>query len=181
MRTLWPALLALGCAPDLSQRLQTEDTGPLADSEVDGDVVTTRIDATSEEDWVAYDLEERVLASYEGDPWHLAFRRFLVELGEGVEALPLDGVALDDVEAGALPEEGWRVDAPDADDDGVPEYALADWYDYSVDTHVLTPKDRAWVLRDASGSAWALRFDAYYDDAGTPAKLTFRWTRLAKP
>lgn len=180
MRALWPVLLALGCAPDLSQRLEPEDTGPLADHEVDGDIVTTRIDATSETDWVAYDLERQAIASTD-DPWHLAFRRFLVALGDGVEALPLDGLDLDDVDADSLPDDGWRVDAPDANDDGVPEYALADWYDYSVETHVLTPKDRTWALRDASGSAWALRFDAYYDDAGTPAKLTFRWKRLAKP
>jgi hypothetical protein len=39
------------------------------------------------------------------------------------------------------------------------------WYTYTVDGHLLAPKDEAWVLRTADGAAFALRIVSVYDDS----------------
>ena len=81
----------------------------------------------------------------------------------------------------ALPEDGWRSDEGDADDDGVPEYALLDWYDYDYDTHELSPAERRWVVRTTEGAFFELGFESYYDAAGTPARIRLDALRLETP
>jgi hypothetical protein len=184
MRTL-PWWMLAGCLPDISGTL---DPGP-KDGGGGTTVVDTAsgevdlvVDATSYDDWVGLDLDLAELADPTGDAWDLAFRRFEVMSNGGisgdggVEAAPVAGVAFEDlVDA---PAEGWRTDAPDANDDDVPEYALVDWYIYDYDTHLLAVNEVVWVVRSTEGALFKLAFDSYYDDNGTPGRISLRFAPL---
>lgn len=154
-------LWLLACAPDLSGELDPGDTAgrPTAMTTTDGVVVHT-VHAESSE--VATDLD------VDGDTApDLSFSRFTIRLQDGVEATWADGV-LGDVDA---PTDGWRVDGPDADADGVDDLVFVDWYDYDESTHLLSPKPRVWFVRTPA-SVTALSIASYYDAFGTPAVYT---------
>lgn len=176
MRVL-PAILSIGCLmPDISDTLDPGPADGPSGATAEGGVL---VDATDEKLWVAYDLDAGDFSDHAGADWDLAFRRFQVDLAEGLAAAMIEGVAFADVVE--VPADGWRVDEPDADDDGIPEYALGDWYDYDQDTHTLTPAARVYVVESTEGRYHKVAFDGYYDDAGTPARLTFRTAELPAP
>jgi hypothetical protein len=176
-RLLAPLLLA-GCAPDLSDEL---DPGP--PSTLPPGVVL--VDATSETEAVGFDLDagaEVDIASADRD---LSFLRYHVRLNGGasgpgtVEAAVIAGVAYDDVVA--APVDGFATDAPDADGDGLDELVFAGWYTYDQTTHTLEPADVVYVVRTTGGAAHKVGFLSYYDEAGTPAMITFRSDVLDEP
>ncbi len=178
MRSSMAALLCLGSArcllPDISDTL---DPGPVADSGandvgIDGDSGEIVVDATDYDVWVGLDLDTLSFTGADDVAHDLAFKRFEVDLQEGLAAAAVEGVAFEDVTE--VPEEGWRTDEPDADGDGIPEYALADWYDYDKETHTLSPADRIYVVETTEAAAYKLGFVSYYDDAGTPAMITLQ-------
>ncbi|MEZ4240287.1 MAG: HmuY family protein [Myxococcota bacterium] len=192
MTRLLPLLSLGACLPDLSDSLDpgpppadtdtvvvvtpgTPDTGDTA-APVALPVAELVVDATAYDAWVGLDLDALdPAADPDGTAWDLRFQRFQVALhGEaGVEVAALDGVPFDDVRS--VPDGlVWQGDLPDADGDGVPEYALADWYDYDEATHELTPADRTWLVRTTEGAVHRLAFLAYYDDNGTPARIRLR-------
>jgi hypothetical protein len=193
-----PALLLTlaACAPPLAARIAWSNGAPQAGRDAPvawpdtGEDPTTpvswTVDATDREAWVHLDLDagETVAAA---DPWDLRVRRFEVHLNGGVhgdggvEATFTEGLAFD--EATAAPEAGWATDAPDADEDGLPEAVFDEWYDYDVETHVLTPKARTYFVRSTEGDVYRLVFLSYYDDAGTPGVLHLRlgWLAAAPP
>lgn len=43
---------------------------------------------------------------------------------------------------------------------------------------MLVPKDITFVVVSSEGRSYKLRFESYYDDAGSPAVVTFRWAEL---
>ena len=53
------------------------------------------------------------------------------------------------------------------------DYKLAEgvWSDYDFTTHILTPADKVYVIHTGENAYFKLRFDSYYDAAGTPAML----------
>ncbi len=179
------SLLALGaCAGDI----RPEDFGQEPPVEVvsvmdNGDgTATVTVDARSYEAWIYIDLGG--LARREpADPltsadWDLGLQRFHYALDGGVSGggqgalVVRDGAELADVTE--TPADGWVTDQPDDDDDdGLPEYAFevaeGGWYGYDDQTHVLTPKPRVYVVRGGTGSLFALRIEAYYDDGGSAA------------
>ena len=160
-------ILFAACYPDISDTL---DPGPDA-LPFEGLI----LDATSEEAWVGLDLDTSEIVDPEGETWDLAARRFEIKVNGGVSG---DG-SVEVVEAdetGTPPVDGWMTDEPDADDDGIPEYALLNWYDYNFDTHVLTPVDTAWWIRTTEGQFVQLEILSYYDDAGTSARYQLATT-----
>lgn len=191
------ATLAAACAGDI--RPDRPDGAPRPDSKVEaidnGDGTTTvTVDATDAESWVYIDLAtvelvEPVDPAASSD-WDLALQRFHYALDGGAsgnglgELAVVDGALLDDV--GGEPEGGWSTDEPDdpEDEDDLPEFAFetADggWYDYNDSTHVLTPKSRVYVVRGGTGESFALRIEAYYDGAGSPAWPKFTVKPLAR-
>lgn len=159
----------------------------------DGDVARVRVDATANDAWVYVDLETMTQVIVD-DPgrstaWDVAFSRFHVKVNGGVsgaggvEVAALPGRALAAVTT--EPTEGWGTDAPkvgvDAPDQ--PSFvtpANADlvfgrahaasatgWYVYDVTTHVLRAADVTYVVRTVEGALRKVRFEGYYDDAGT--------------
>lgn len=177
-------LLAAGCLPDISNTLDPgpKDGGETVVIDTASGAVALVIDATSETDWVGLDLDASELTDAEGETWDLAFQRFEIKSNGGisgdggVEAVPVPGSDFDGLTE--APADGWRTDAPDSNDDDVPEYALVDWYVYDYDTHLLAVADHMWVIRSTEGALFKLAFDSYYDDVGTPAKISLEFAPL---
>lgn len=196
------AALPCACAEDLSDDLADGSSDDDAASsggsdggggaaiehedQPDGTVVTV-VDATDGARWIPLDLETRsqpdVDALADSPAWDLAFSRFAIATNGGIsgtggmEAMVLEDVALDDVDA--VPPGTWIADAPDGDDEGDdPDHALAGWYDYDFATHVLTPKPLVYVVRSVEGGHFALAVLDYYDDAGSSGWMTLRWKPL---
>ena len=196
------AVAALGCAPSLNIKEdggRHDATPPRSDGgfprssgafthEVEGGVVTTIADATDESAWQHLDLDSG-LSTTEG--WDLAFSRFRVRInggvsgGGGVLVAELEGQAFDALTR--APEEGWSAAVPDgeSDDDTEPDNAFndgaSDWYAYDEATHTLTARDVTYVIASTEARFYKLRFEAYYDAAGSPAVVRFRWAEIESP
>lgn len=194
-RMLLLALL-VGCAEDLEL---TSDTD-LADTDTDTDetddtpswlrvlheddgAIRVQIDATDVTTWRYLDLVERRPVQIDdaatSPAWHLGASRFNLALNGGtsgpgeLEAVFVPGADFED--AIDEPTEGWRRDRLDDETDPPsPDYALGEWYDYDVNTHVLTPRDGVYVLRSPTHS-FVLAVLDYYDDAGNSGFLTIAW------
>lgn len=154
-----------------------------------GSSVNSLVDASDTESWQYLDLDTGVSTD---DPaeWDLAFRRFFVRVNGGItgNAGVLTHVSSMAYESLAqAPDSGWSsaVADGDGDDDDEADNAFNngsdDWYDYDVTTHTLTPKPRAYALRSSSGAYFRLQFVDYYDDAGSPAQVAFRWSGIDAP
>jgi hypothetical protein len=66
---------------------------------------------------------------------------------------------------------------------GEPRSAFGDWYDYDVNTHVVTPKAEVYVLKRNNGSRTAFRIKAYYGDPSMPMRGAFysvEWKQLSQ-
>jgi hypothetical protein len=175
-RLVWSGAALAACAPDLSGEL---DPGP---GLATGAFV---VDATSETEAVGYDLDAAAVVELTDPAWDLSFLRYFVRLNGGVsgsgtvEAVALPGAPYDEVVD--VPAEGWATDAPDADADGVDELVLLDWYVYDYVAHSLSPADVVYVVRSGEGIAYKLSFLSYYDNAGTPAVISFELDVLEEP
>lgn len=155
----------------------------------DGSVVT-RVDATVEGEWQHVDLDDG-LASEDERAWDMAFSRSFIRTNGGatgpggvqVAALALEPFA----DVTRAPDEGFAADREDSeeDTDAVPDNVFnsgpEDWYDYDVMRHELTPKDITYVIASTERRFFKFRVESYYDAAGTPAKLQFRWAEIEAP
>ena len=174
---LLPTVFIMGCLmPDLSETLDPGPEPGASGGTPDGGIL---VDATDEDAWVPYDLDIADFTTLDDPDWDLAFRRFNVDLADGLSAVAVDGISFEALSE--VPAEGWRFDEPDSNADGIPEYALADWYDYDESTHLLSPAERVYVVVSTENRFYKVGFDTYYDDAGTPARLTFRTEELPAP
>ncbi|EPX62810.1 putative lipoprotein [Cystobacter fuscus DSM 2262] len=157
--------------------------------ESDGSV-TTIVDATDGAAWRALDLDtsEAAEAAVQS-AWDVSFQRFHIRTRGGVNGTGGVGVALlpDTFESiTQAPASGYHEDAADSDDtdsepDNVFERVEDGWYSYDVMTHTLTPRARTYVLRSDAGRYFKLRMLSYYDPAGSPAVLSFRWKQVDPP
>lgn len=184
---LFSCLAVVACAPDLG--VSDDESAPLDLSddshlvhEAGDDHVVTRVDATDAEAWIHMDLDTARQLDDDDREWDVRFQRFHIAVNggssgdAGVEVAWLPDVELGDVDQ--APDSGWSTDAPDgADDDEHPDYAFADWYDYEVDGHVLTPRPGVYVVRTAQAD-FAVQLLDYYNDAGTSGHPTFAWRQL---
>ncbi len=178
-----------GCTKSIGDDNDSESDGTVAcEDSVDG-VTSTLIDATSEEDWVYMDFElcETVSVSTPetDESWDIGIRRFNPKVNGGIsgsggmEVATLLGADFDTVTS--APADGYVTDAEDDDDDGIPEYALGDWFDYNFETHILTPIDAVYVAKTVEGNYVKIQFEDYYDDAGTSGFMLFSWAFIDPP
>lgn len=159
-----------------------------------GDHYRARVNATSYESFQYLDLDELV-ATDDPERWDLAFQRHGVLMnggvtGEGgVAALYLEDVAFDDVLEAPL--DGYEEPLPDGPDrdsyddnvfngdfDGDEEQDGNWWYEYELDGHTLTARARVYILTSTEGLAYKFAFDSYYDEAGSPANMRFRFAEI---
>lgn len=152
--------------------------------------ITTVVDATSKEVWVGLDLDTGLQVSASEDAaWDLSFQRFGIRSRGGVNGTGGVEVAVlpsqDFLQLTQAPASGFAVDAADGDDEGSdPDtvfQANGGWYAYDVSTHKLSPRAQVYVVRSDSRAYFKVEMLSYYDDAGTPAMLKLRWTKVTAP
>lgn len=152
--------------------------------------ITTVVDATSKEAWVGLDLDTGLQVSASEDAvWDLSFQRFGIRSRGGVNGTGGVEVAVlpsqDFLQLTQSPASGFAVDAVDGDDEGSdPDtvfQANGGWYAYDVTTHKLSPRAQVYVVRSDSRAYFKVEMLSYYDDAGTPAMLKLRWTKVTAP
>lgn len=205
--TLCAGLALTACAPTLetpNDGLDGDAGGdvlcpqadPVCSAEMDDGVMVTHVAALDQLDWVYFDFETMTAPTVdvprESDEWDVAFRRFVIKVNGGVSGM--GGVEFAIVEnltftALTLPPVNaeWLADLPDdaEDPDVDPEFLMATgptgWFDYNPANHVLTPRDRIYVLRSVEGIYYKIQMQTYYDSAGSPAHVRFHWGQLADP
>lgn len=160
---------------------RTEDQG-------DGSFVTV-LDASSESEWTHFDFESGEYVEMSAAVWDIGALRFNIKTnggtsGDGGAAVAvLDGTSFDAVTE--APADGYKEDA--AGDPGVggemaditPGYAFDEWFAYNPADHTLAPAPgRIYVVRTPEGNHFKVEMQGYYDDAGTPGFVGFRWAEL---
>ena len=206
LRFLLSLALLAGCADDLGAGSGTPDGGLTGPPMFDGGLVgagtvtttdlgdglfETVVDAQDGERWIAFDFAtgEGTGDVGETEEWDLAFRRFHARTNGGVSGdanvgvAVIDGGRLDDVDGANAPTEGFLADAPDGDDDNEdPDYVISSgespWYDYNFMTHVLTPKERVYIVRARDGRRYAFVYVDYYNEMGESGTPAFQWKDL---
>lgn len=206
LSTTLSLMLALAACGDDGQTTSTDSDSDGAASDSDGGgpsapvetvdegegVRLTTVDASSDQTWVYFDFESGAQTS-PGDPaddagWDLGFLRFNIKSnggtsgtgevgvvrldGEDFDALsvaPAQGYVSDDAAGGPMPMST------------TPGYAFDEWYAYDFATHVLSPEDAVFVVRTVEANYFKVQLLAYYDDAGTPGMVQFRWAPLDPP
>lgn len=185
------ALGAGGCAPDLREDYPFDgqvSSGPLVEvtPQEDGSQVAI-IDATNKASTVYFDIDEgremKVDEAFDTNGWDLAFQRFTISMNGGggnptgeVRVAVLEGQDWDALEV--APASGYQQDAsaPVFNDAG------GGWYSYDLTAHRLAPREELlYVVRSSAGRFFKLRMLSYYDSAGTPARLSFRYQALRVP
>ncbi len=178
-----------GCAASIAPAPEPEVLETVTSTEpvAENGVWSIWVDATDYEEWVPFGFADNSILQVDDLPssevWDLALRRFEIMSNGGVsgpgswEVSWVEGRTIED--PGEPPKTGWITDSADDDDDGLPELAFEEWYDYDYQTHILTPKSRLYFLRNAEDAVVALQMDSYYNDVGTPAKVNFRWQLLS--
>jgi hypothetical protein len=167
-----------------------EASGAFTHRVAEDGVVRTVVDATDEQAWRYLDLDSR-RDDGAAARWDLGFSRFRVRTNGGasgdggVQVAALAGQDFDALKR--APDAGFRADQPDGaeDTDTEPDNAFnsgpEDWYDYNVMTHALTPRAITYVIASTEGRFYKLRIEDYYDSAGTPGFLSFRWAEIDAP
>jgi len=160
--------------------------------EDEGDGITRALtDATHREKWVYLSLagaaEVRPDAPETSTGWDLGFRRSDIKVNGGVSGLGGVEVAiLEGADFTALtraPAEGWITDEPDGDGDDVPDYAfggVSPWYDYDLTTHLLSPADKVYVVKNVFNAYYKIQFIDYYHDE-TSGMPSFRFAEIEAP
>lgn len=172
-----------GTPVDTSDDPVTEDHG-------DG-TFTTQLDATSEEDWVYWDLDTNTRVSTDdpqNDPtWDVGVQRFKIITNGGSRGSGGVLVAVlageDFATLGTAPVDGYQDSAEgEEDSDGAPVEILGwDWYDYDPINHVLSTKGLVYVIRSTDGAYYKLDVLGYYDEFGTPGFVSFMWGGVNAP
>lgn len=170
-------------------------SGRFRHSRAEDGVITTIVDATSHTSWAYLDLDtgDAIIDPTNSSEWDIAFKRFYVITNGGISGT--GGVAAARVNPASFPdtsqapEGGWVVDAEDTeeDDDTGTDTAFNggfesqnDWYQYTPGTHNLTPQpDVVFVVKTSAGRFVKLAFVSYYDEAGTPGYVQFRWAPIS--
>ncbi len=138
------------------------------------ETVTLEVDASDNANWIAVDLASGTLPAIDdlstSAGWDLAIKRTQFRTNSGTSgagsaaALALTATTLEEVSA--APEAGYEVDAmrPVQGPSGG-EYSgnpvLADWFDYDMTTHAVSPKANVFVIRTAGGGYAKLKLLTY--------------------
>jgi hypothetical protein len=138
---------------------------------------TITLDARDPERWARLDLSRAALVD-DASQWDLAARRFrlIVNGGPGFAgAAGVISVEGDYDTIDVAPATGYQVSAISVGGDTV-NSVLARWYDYGFFSHLLSPKDVAYVLRTADGKYAKFRILGYYCPGAEPGCLTIKYT-----
>ena len=186
--------LLVACSPSLDETWEWDDAIDTASLSTDTSESSIEdpyynVNATDYENWVYIDLESQEIfdiASPETDSsWDIGIKRYHFKLNSSIHGAEAVGAILvEDTEYEELleaPVGEYQVDLPDADEDTIPEYVLAEWYDYDLSTHILTPKESFYIIQNRNNIYFKFRILDYYDSAGTPGMLSIEWEAVLPP
>lgn len=161
-------------------------------TELSGNTRRTVVKAVSGVNWTYCDLGSLSTVNAASTVWDLRFQRFRISTNSGTAWSGSGGscdTGSDDfagvksvtctiaIDQRVSAESGGASGSSAVEWDGAA--ALVQWYDYNSDTHVLTAKDRVYIIRANDGTAhYKLQMTDYYDQAGTSGYPTFRWELL---
>ena len=173
------------CAPSLDKGWEWNNTA-IATEESEPEDSFRVINATSYEEWVYLDLEENILIEPEEPEdsleWDLGFMRYHIKLNSGIHGsgtVESYVVEEEDFETYTeAPQEGYQKDLLDENDDGIPEYVCAEWYEYDPETHILTPAERFYIMKSRNDRFFKFQVQGYYSDAGTSGHLSVYWEEI---
>jgi len=168
-------------------------TGPVSKvktlEDADGGYMITTVDASSEDDWIYFQLATGSEGTPDGADWDLAFQRFKIKSNGGisgnggVEVARMASATFDDVSIAPTME--YLVDAEDSDDTDVdPDYPFlgpTPWFDYNPMDHSLSPADVVYVIRSVDGDYYKFQMLGYYNEPGTSGYPQFRWASVDQP
>jgi hypothetical protein len=195
MRTMRQVVLlglaVAGCAPDLRTDYPFDgqvNTGPLVEvsPQEDGSAMAL-VDATNKSSLVFFDIDEgrelKADEAFDTNGWDLAFQRYTVTMNGGggnpngqVRVAVLKDASWDSLTS--APAEGYQQDASEPVFNGVE----GGWYTYDLVKHrLVTREELLYVVRSSEGRFFKLQMLSYYDNAGTPARLSFRYEALPAP
>lgn len=187
----------VGCAPDLRDDFPFDGDLPAGDyvtfTALEGGVDEVRVNAEERERWVFVDLDGRrqvpgseAVGAVNG--WDLGFQRYRIITNSGVSGA--GGVlvaAMPSADFASLtqaPGGGYLADATDGDDsnqDVDSGFLIGDgWYSYDILNHGVQPRDIVYAVQTDLGF-YAVKLLAYYDEAGTSARLRFHLKPLSPP
>ena len=140
------------------------------------DARTVTVDASDPDIWHFFDFSQGSVLDAPGVvEWDLAFRRFQIIVNGGRNlagqggAVSLGELAFEGVSD--VPENGYVV----AEKNDSVNAALEDWYDYSMTSHVLQPKQTVYAIRTADGRYAKMEILGYYCVGALPGCTTFRY------
>ena len=178
--------------------VSTAPPAELPPAQVAAGVVRVTVNASSNDVWVYLDLDTGAVVEATDSTWDLAFQRFKVlsnggvSGSGGVEVLPVSGAdfaALAQAPAGDYLEDR-TITLEDLEGEAA-QFSAGDvesaflgataWYDYNASTHVLSPAPFVYVVRSTEGAYFKVRFDDYYNAAGSPANITLAFGPIDPP
>ncbi len=157
-------------------------------------VTTTTVNSTSLDKWIYLQLstsdETTVSDPKTANNWDLAFQRFSLLVNGGVsgassvEIAHLNGAKFEDIKQ--APAADYRTDVEGITDErgqnpGLAFLADDTWYNYDGATHLLSVRDRVYVIHATTGEYFKVQFLDYYDLAGTGGFVQFKWQKIDAP
>lgn len=186
-----PSVLMMGCSDELGGTESAPVGGAqVTHTQLEQGITKTVVDASSDKLWIylrTSDGAQRDIQTPETDTtWDLSFQRYTIKLNGGVSgsgavaAQWIEGQNFDAFTK--APAAGYLQDAPDGpDENDTPDLVFGSWYNYDFQTHVLTPRDGFFVVQTQDGQYLKLKIEGYYDTAGSPGFLSYRWALIEKP
>lgn len=167
---------------------------PKAQHEKMGELWTSHIDASNREEWVYLDLDDRIYPSADAQKqgvWDLSFQRVKVRVNGGVSGKgPVQGLFLEASQPfdslNTAPAGPYSTDAKSQIDPSEDIFqndgkVFGLWYDYATQGHVVTPKDRSYVIKTDKNQYFKLKITDYYNAAKTSGHYTIQWAPIAAP
>ena len=135
---------------------------------------------------VYFDIDEgremKADEAFDTNGWDLSFQRYVITMNGGggnpmgqVSVAVLAGRAWESLTT--APRDGYQQDA------SAPVFSdvQGGWYGYDLSKHRLDPHELLYVIHSSAGRYFKLQMLSYYDSAGTPARLSFRYQPLEAP
>jgi hypothetical protein len=132
--------------------------------------------------------------AYSSDTWDLAIKRMVIRMNGGDSGPENVAAAIvfnapDLASVTASPPDNEFIEDDWADDNceliagplDEPLTVFGNWYEYDVNTHVLTPQPYVYVVRTRDGTKVKLRIDTYYGDPANPMRGAYyvvQWAPL---
>ncbi len=185
------SLFVVACAPDLRTEFPFDGaatTGKLLTVSIEGENVRRAVvDASNKAAFVFVDLDNdtelKTDEALGSNSWEFSFQRFKISMNGGaqntngkVAVALLTETAFDALQR--APTSGYEQDAADTVLNGV----SGGWYAYDIGKHRLEaqPK-RVYVVSSSDGRYFKVQWLSYYDEAGSPAQIAFRYAPLSAP